>query len=124
MSKEFEKLLRKGEPWWKRLGRWWSGLFTRRVRVDSRSATDLLARVRHLQQATAGWSEILAALNPGNDTVAADLLMRLRGPHQFAPHVALNALEDACERVIAANPGASGIDALQEAVRRTDSVTR
>ena len=124
MSKEFEKLLHKGEPWWKRVGRWWSGLFARRVRVDSRSARDLLARVRRLQRAGAGWPEILPGVNPRNDGAAADLLMRLRGPHQFAPHIALNALEDACERAIAANQRASDIDAFQEAVRRTDTVTR
>ena len=124
MSKDFERLLRKGEPWWKRLGRWWSGLFTRRVRVDSRSAGDLLARVRRLQQAAAGWPEIVSVVNPRDDRVVADLLMRLRGPHQFAPHVAFNALEDACERVMAANLRASDVDALREAVRRTDSVTR
>jgi hypothetical protein len=33
-------------------------------------------------------------------------------------------LEDACERVIAANQRASGIDALREALRQSGVVTR
>jgi len=127
-SSDFERLLRKGEPklpWWKRIfGRWWSRPTTREVRVDSRSATDLLRRVRALREAGSTWPGILSAVNPRNDKVAADLLTRLRGPHQFAPHVALNVLEDACQRVIAANQRASDIDALREAIRRSDFATR
>ena len=128
MSSDFEKLLRKGEPkppWWKRVfGRWWSSPGTKKVRVDSRSASDLVRRVRALREAGAGWPQILSTLNPRNDKVAAGLLTNLRGPHQFAPHVALNVLEDACERVIAANPRASDIDALREALSRSDFATR
>ena len=128
MSSDFEKLLRKGEPkppWWKRIfGRWGSRPGTSKVRVDSRSARDLLRRVRTLREAGAGWPQILSTLNPRNDKVAAGLLTNLRGPHQFAPHVALNVLEDACERVIAANPRASDIDALREALSRSDFATR
>jgi hypothetical protein len=128
VSNEFERLLRKGEPkprWWKRVfGSWWSGSGTKKVRVDSRSASDLLRRVRALREAGAGWLAILSAVNPRNDKVAAGLLTKLHGPHQFAPHVALNVLEDACERVIAANPRASDIDALREALSRSDFATR
>jgi hypothetical protein len=128
MSSDFEKLLRKGEPkppWWKRVfGHWWFRPGTREVRVDSRSARDLLARVRALRGAGTGWPGIVSAVNPRNDKVAAGLLTKLRGPHQFAPHVALNVLEDACERVIAANQRASDIDALREALSRSDFATR
>jgi hypothetical protein len=128
MNSDFEKLLRKGEPkppWWKRIfGRWGSRSGTRKVRVDSRSARDLLRRVRAMREAGAGWPQILSTLNPRNDKVAAGLLTNLRGPHQFAPHVALNVLEDACERAIAANPRASDIDALREALSRSDFATR
>jgi hypothetical protein len=128
VSTELEKLLRKGEarrPWWKRVfGRWWFGPRTAGVSVDSWSARDLLTRVRGLRQAGTGWPGILSAVNPRNDKVAADLLTKLRGPHQFAPHVALNVLEDACERVIAANQRASDIDALREALRQSGVVTR
>jgi hypothetical protein len=127
MSSELEKLLRKGDPkppWWKRFGRWWSGSGNRKVRVDSQSASDLLRRVRALREAGAGWPQILSTLNPRNDRVAAGLLTKLRGPHQFAPHVALNVLEDACQRVIAANQPAGDIDALREAISRSDFATR
>jgi len=128
VNSEFEKLLRKDEPkrpWWKRVfGSWGSGSRTREVRVDSRSARDLLARVRRLREAGAGWPGILSAVNPKNDKVAADFLTKLRGPHQFAPHIALNVLEEACERMITANPRASDIDALREALTRSDFATR
>jgi hypothetical protein len=128
MSSDFEKLLRKGEskpPWWKRVfGRWWSSPGTGKVRGDSRSATDLLRRVRGLREVGAGWPQILSTLNTRNDKVAASLLTNLRGPHQFAPHVALNVLEDACERVITVNQRASDIDALREALSRSDFATR
>ena len=128
MSSDFEKLLRKGEPkpaWWKRVfGRWWSRPGTSDVRVDSRSARDLLSRVRALREAGAGWPQILSTLNPRNDKVVAGLLTKLRGPHQFAPHVALNVLEDACQRVIAANQRASDTDALRESLSRSDFATR
>ena len=137
MSKELEKLLRKavavsgtGKPggirlWWTRaLGRWRYGVNTRRVRVDSRSARDLLARVRSLRGTEANWPQILSTVNPRNDRVAADLLTKLRGPHQFAPHVALNVLVEGCERVIIANQRASDIDALREALRRSEVVTK
>jgi hypothetical protein len=128
MSSDFEKLLRKGQPkppWWKRVfGRWWSSPGARKVRVDSRSARDLLTRVRALREAGAGWPGILSAVNPRNDKVAAGLLTKLRGPHQFAPHLALNVLEDACERVISSNQRASDIDALREALRRSEVVRK
>jgi hypothetical protein len=75
VTTELEKLLRKGEPrrpWWKRFfGRWWSGPPTREVRVDRRSARDLLARVRGLLEARAGWPEILSMVNPNNNAVVA-----------------------------------------------------
>lgn len=120
MSDDFDKLLHKGEPWLQRLKRWWK----RALRSRSRSASDLLGRVRGLRAAEAGWPRIPSVVNPRNDKVAAELLTELRGPHQFAPNVALNALEDACERVMASNRQASDIDALREAVRQSGRVTK
>ena len=123
-------MLKKGEPggiglWWTRvIARWRSGLLTRRTRADSRSAKDLLSRVRGLRKTEASWLRIISAINPRNDKAVADLLATLRGPHQFAPHIALNVLEDGCERVLAANQRASDIDALREALRRSEVVRK
>lgn len=128
---ELERLLRKGEPerhragWWRRLRRWLTDALRRRARGgDSRSADGLLERVRSLRREEAGWPRILAVLNPRNDRVVAALLTELRGPHQFAPHVALSVLEAACERVMASGRQASEIDALREAASQTDRITR
>ena len=121
---ELDRLLRKGEPkigWLQRLRRWWRN---RAPAGDSRSANGLLERVRGLRREQAGWPRILSVVNPRNDRVAAALLTQLRGPHQFAPHVALSVLEAACERVMASGRRASEIDALREAARQTDRITR
>ena len=134
MGRELERLLRKSvrksEPggirlWWTRVfGRWRYGLSAGRVRVDSRSAKDLLSRVRRLRETETSWPQILSTVNSRNDRVAAELLTKLRGPHQFAPHIALNVLVDGCERVITANQHASDIDALREAIRRSEVVRK
>ena len=128
---EFERLLRKQERkshlagWLWALRRWWTdALRSRTTSGDSRSARDLLERVRGLRATQAGWPRILSVVNPRNDKVAAELLTELRNPHLFATHVALNALEDACERVMASNGRASDIDALREATRQSGRVTQ
>ena len=128
---DLERLLRKGEPkshrvgWLRGLKRWWAGVLRSRGKpTDSPSAANLVVRVRDLRAAEAAWPRILAVVNPRNDKVAAELLTELRGPHQFAPHVALNALEDACERTMASDSQASDIDALREEVRQSGRITK
>jgi hypothetical protein len=90
---------------------------------SAKSASALLVTVRRLQAAHAGWTEILAAINPHADGTTARLLTSLRGPHQFAPQVALNAIEDGCQRVLASNASASAAEALKEALSRSQVVT-
>ena len=87
------------------------------------SAANLLATVRRLNASAAQWPEILAAINPRGDSNIGKLLIGLRGPHMFVPHVGLNVIEDGCQRVLAGNPEAALIDALKEAARRSESVT-
>jgi hypothetical protein len=79
-------------------------------------AAEVLRRVGELQKAGAGWPEIWGTLNPDEDAEAQRLLVELRGPHLFAPHVALNVLEDGCRRVLAADPHADRLAALRAAL--------
>ena len=62
------------------------------------SAADVLEEVGNLRRRSAAWPEVLALLNPDGDEETQHLLEALRGPHLFAPHVALNVLEDGCRR--------------------------
>src|SRR2546426_269907 len=64
------------------------------------SAADILQRVQRLQTANAQWPEIWETLNPDGDAVTQQLLVELRGPYMFAPHVALNVLEIGCQRAM------------------------
>jgi hypothetical protein len=55
--------------------------------------------VQRLQAVKAQWPQIMAELNPHNDQKTYQLLIELRGPHMFVPHVALNLIENACRRL-------------------------
>jgi hypothetical protein len=87
-------------------------------------AASVLERVRDLQGREAQWPEIWQVLNPDGDGEAQKLLVDLRGPHMFAPQVALNVLEDACRRVLAGNPAADRLDALRAALTAGDPFIR
>lgn len=87
-------------------------------------ATALLERVRDLQGREALWPEIWQMLNPDGDAETQKLLVDLRGPHMFAPQVALNVIEEACLRVLARNPAANGLDALRAALTSGDPFIR
>jgi hypothetical protein len=86
------------------------------------SAAQLLAATQQLQAADAQWPVILATLNPKGDQVIQKMLLDLKGPHLFAPHVALNAIAEGAERVLAANERADARDALREALRTTNRI--
>jgi hypothetical protein len=58
---------------------------------------NVLQVIQSLQRSGALWPQIMAELNPRNDRQTQQLLVELRGPHMFAPHVALNLLENACQ---------------------------
>jgi hypothetical protein len=55
--------------------------------------------VQRLQATSANWPQIMEELNPRNDHKIQQLLLELRGPHMFVPHVALNLIENACRRL-------------------------
>ena len=79
-------------------------------------ATELLSRAQILQHQQAQWDEILAELNPTGHPEVQQLLIDIRGPHMFVPHVALGVIEDGCDRVLALNPKADALAALREAL--------
>lgn len=87
-------------------------------------AASVLERVRDLQGREAQWPEIWQTLNPDGSEEAQRLLVDLRGPHMFAPQVALNVLEEACRKVIARNPGADRLEALRAALSSGDPFIR
>jgi len=93
-------------------------------RMQIVSAEEVLRRILELEKRNATWPEILGALNPGNDPQVQHMLTNLQGPHLFAPHVALNVLREGCQRVLAANPRADRMAALQAALKSGDPFSR
>jgi hypothetical protein len=94
-------------------------------RVPSRlSATEVLSRVKALRDGNAQWDEILSELNPTGDPDVQQLLIEIRGPHMFVPHVGLGVIEDGCERALALSPKADALSALREATGRQDPFVR
>jgi hypothetical protein len=93
--------------------------------VPSRlTATDVLSQVQVLRTRSAQWDEILSKLNPTNDPAVQELLLEIRGPNLFVPHVGLGVIEHGCEEVLALSPRADSLAALREAVRRQNPFVR
>ncbi len=93
-------------------------------RRASLTGADVLQRVQDLQKANAQWPEIWQALNPDGNQSVQKLLIEFRGPHMFAPHVALNVLEDSCRRVLARDANADRLAVLQAALKSGDPFVR
>ena len=86
--------------------------------VPSRlTAADILSRVQALRKADAQWDVIWSELNPNGDPEIQRLLVQIRGPHMFVPHLGLSVIEDGCKRVLSISPNADALAALREAVR-------
>lgn len=88
------------------------------------SAAEVLARVQSLRDANAQWDAIWSQLNPAGDSEVQQLLIEIRGPHIFAPHLGLGVIEDGCKRVLGSSPTADSLAALREATRRADPFVR
>lgn len=88
------------------------------------SAAEMLSLVHRLRDQNAQWDVILAALNPTNDAEVQRLLIGIRGPHMFVPHLGLSVIEDGCKRALASSPNADALDALREATRSQDPFVR
>jgi hypothetical protein len=86
---------------------------TRRV-----SARELIGRVRELRRCNAQWPQIEQALGD------SELLRSIRGPHLFAPRVALNVIESGCEFAMQKNPQADAHAALAEAKSSMEKITK
>jgi hypothetical protein len=84
----------------------------------------MLQRVLGLQKVNAQWTEILQMLNPDDDPEVQRLLLELRGPHLFAPHVGLNVLETGYPRVLIHDPRAGRLAVLQAALQGSERFTR
>ena len=81
------------------------------------SAAEMLSRIQVLRGKDAQWDVILSDLNPTDDPEVQRLLLEIRGPHMFSPHVGLSVIEDGCKRVLAISPKADALDALRQAIR-------
>jgi hypothetical protein len=77
------------------------------------TAQEMLSCLEDLRQAESPWDVIWARLNPSGDEEVQRLLVELRGPHLFAPHLALGAIEVGCRRALAEAPEADALAALQ-----------
>jgi hypothetical protein len=92
--------------------------------LPAMSVAQVVGRVKELQAANAQWPEIWQALNPGGNPQVQDLLVELRGPHMFAPHVALNMLEEGCLRVMVVDSNADLVAALRATLKSGDPFVR
>jgi hypothetical protein len=81
------------------------------------SAAEMLSRVQRLRDGNAQWDAIWSALNPADEGEVQRLLVEIRGPHMFAPHLGLCVIEDGCKRALALSPNADALAALREAIR-------
>ncbi len=88
------------------------------------SAEQAKVSVAQLLKANAQWPQIIAALNPQNDVAVAAELSRIRGPHMFVPHLALQVIQHGCEESIRVNKNASFIAAATAARVSMEKVTR
>ena len=90
--------------------------------LDSRpgmSAPWLLAECARLASAGAAWSEISAAVNPGDDSHVDALLGRIRAANMGEPLPILKAIEAGCREALADNDAASAFDAFSVAARNS-----
>lgn len=87
------------------------------------SAKEMLSCLEELRQAGAQWDVIWSRLNPGGDPEVQRLLVEIRGPHMFAPHLALGVIEVGCQRALAQSPDADALAGLQVATH-DDRFTR
>ncbi len=78
----------------------------------------MLSRVHALQAASAQWDAIWSQLNPSGDRQVQEMLIAIRGPHMFTPHLGLGVIEDGCQRVLASDPAADALTALRVALHQ------
>ena len=88
------------------------------------SIAELLSQVAELQTKRAAWPEIWATLNPNHDPQVQGLLIELRGPHMFVPYIALNALEEGCQRVARTHLFADKMSVLKAALDSCNRIIR
>ena len=88
------------------------------------SAKEMLSRLQPLRGRNAQWDVIWAELNPKDDPEVQRLLMEIREPHLFAPHLGLSVIEEGCKRVLAVSPQADILDALRQAIRGQEPFVR
>lgn len=86
------------------------------------TAVALMAEAKRLGAKQAGWPEIFDSLNPSQDKRVADLLIAVRGPHMFAPGVAMRVVQAGCEYALRSNERADSVAALQAAQSGVDRV--
>jgi len=88
------------------------------------SAAEAKAETTRLLAASAGWPQIVAALNPSNDAELHAELQRIRGPHMFAPATAIKVIHHGCELALRTSSRASALSGLRAARESMEKVTR
>ena len=88
------------------------------------SAADVLSHLKVLREKNAQWDAILSDLNPTDDAEVQRLLLEIRGPHLFVPHVGLSVIEEGCRKVLAVSPNPDALDALRAAVHKQEPFVR
>ena len=89
-----------------------------------RTAQDLLAAVNRLRNTDADWARTTATLNARRRGSIDGRLVRLEQIYGGDIRQALGAIREACERLIAEDPRAGFIDALDVAIAAERSRTR
>jgi hypothetical protein len=77
------------------------------------SAAAMLDCLEELRRMDAQWHVIETKLNPGGDPEVQRLLVAIRGPYRFTPHLALGLIEAGCREALAESIDADALRALQ-----------
>lgn len=91
---------------------------------DANELLRLRGEIESLSRSAAGWPVILDRLNPSGDAAIAADLLTIRGPHLFAPHLALDILRAACVEALDRRSPASVRSVIADARRSAERVTR
>ena len=86
------------------------------------SIDEMLREVKRLKASKAQWPEILTALNPTANRRIDAILQRLRGPHLFTPHIALNVVKTGCIEARNKNSDAGYKMAMEEALKSWEKI--
>ena len=94
------------------------------TQAHAEGAQQLQISLNQLHQTNAGWDDILQTVNPSGTANVAANLQAIRGPHMFAPALAIRVLQEGCRLALARNPKATVPEAVQFARESMEKITR